>query len=130
MKRRQFIYSIPLITALSSYASTRSSLFQRFKISLNAYSFNNELKAHKINLFELLNFCKTTGFDAIGLIVTLGGPCTGLIFEVLTPPVWYFLTVFFISHSANFLTSYTYQKSNNPIAYANLSAAIVAVSLL
>ena len=64
MKRRQFIYSIPLITALSSYASTRSSLFQRFKISLNAYSFNNELKAHKINLFELLNFCKTTGFDA------------------------------------------------------------------
>ena len=67
MKRRQFIYSIPLITALSSYASTRSSLYQRFKISLNAYSFNNELKAHKINLFELLNFCKTTGFDAIDI---------------------------------------------------------------
>ena len=67
MKRRQFIHSIPLVTALSSFAPFHRSLFQRFKISLNAYSFNNELKAHTLTLDALLRFCKHTGFDAIDM---------------------------------------------------------------
>ena len=38
---------------------------QRFKLSLNAYSFNDWLIQKKINQFELLEFCHRTGFDAI-----------------------------------------------------------------
>jgi len=38
---------------------------QRFKLSLNAYSFNDWLMQKKISPLELLDFCQRTGFDAI-----------------------------------------------------------------
>ena len=67
MNRREFMYSIPVVTALSSFTINKFSTSQRFKISLNAYSFNKELKDHKISLADVLNFCKKTGFDAIDI---------------------------------------------------------------
>ena len=35
------------------------------KLSLNAYSFNKKLNANETDLFELIDFCKHHGFDAI-----------------------------------------------------------------
>lgn len=45
--------------------SFSNQLKQRFKISLNAYSFNDWLVQKKITPLELLEFCSQTGFDAI-----------------------------------------------------------------
>lgn len=39
----------------------------RFKLSLNAYSFNEPLKGGKTHLPELIEFCAAEGFDAIDL---------------------------------------------------------------
>lgn len=39
----------------------------RFKLSLNAYSFNEPLRAGKTDLFEVMEFCAREGFDAIDL---------------------------------------------------------------
>ena len=40
---------------------------RRFKLSLNAYSFNASLSNRSMNLDELLEFCAATGFDAVDL---------------------------------------------------------------
>ena len=39
----------------------------RFKISLNAYSFNAPLTNNKTRLEQVIEFCATTGFDAVDL---------------------------------------------------------------
>jgi sugar phosphate isomerase/epimerase len=38
---------------------------RRFKLSLNAYSFNQSLSSRTMNLDELLEYCAITGFDAV-----------------------------------------------------------------
>src|SRR5688500_6061974 len=40
---------------------------RRFKLSLNAYSFNQSLSNGSMNLDELLEYCALTGFDAADL---------------------------------------------------------------
>jgi sugar phosphate isomerase/epimerase len=40
---------------------------RRFKLSLNAYSFNASLSNGSMNLDELLEYCSLTGFDAVDL---------------------------------------------------------------
>lgn len=56
-------------TAIASVTrKTNSSGHQnRFKLSLNAYSFNEPLRSGKTDLFELMDFCAREGFDAIDL---------------------------------------------------------------
>ncbi|MGZ5135588.1 MAG: sugar phosphate isomerase/epimerase family protein [Flavitalea sp.] len=39
----------------------------RFKISLNAYSFNSPLRAGSTNLIEVIKFCAAEGFDGVDL---------------------------------------------------------------
>ena len=39
----------------------------RFKLSLNAYSFNAPLRSGKTNLNEVIEFCASAGFDAVDL---------------------------------------------------------------
>jgi sugar phosphate isomerase/epimerase len=39
----------------------------RFKLSLNAYSFNEPLRSGKTDLFQVMEFCAREGFDAIDL---------------------------------------------------------------
>jgi sugar phosphate isomerase/epimerase len=76
-ERRKFIQSCFAITALSGI-SKKSFAFSpvrkvneidsnRFKISLNAYSFNEPLRNGKTNLEAVIEFCAKTGFDAIDL---------------------------------------------------------------
>lgn len=70
MKRRKFA---KLSLATSSIAFASSFKFKpiivpqinRFKLSLNTYSFNEKLRNGETDLFELIDFCKTNGFDAI-----------------------------------------------------------------
>jgi len=70
MKRRQFIQSsfmtAPLIGGIGHF-SIRSSKVSRkpLKLSLNTYSFNEELTNGSITIFELIDFCKEHGLDAI-----------------------------------------------------------------
>ncbi len=70
MKRRNFIKSAvigtPLVrqTRLFSIGKNKIST-QRLKLSLNTYSFNTELNNGSITLFELIDFCKSNGLDAI-----------------------------------------------------------------
>ena len=40
---------------------------RRFKLSLNAYSFNQALSNRSMNLDDLLEYCAITGFDAVDL---------------------------------------------------------------
>ena len=77
VERRKFIQSCITITALSgigkssfAYSPVRIAKdfeSNRFKISLNAYSFNEPLKNGKTNLEAVMEFCANTGFDAIDL---------------------------------------------------------------
>ncbi len=70
MRRRQFFQSSilagPMLTTDSfllqnEQYDTNNSL----KISLNAYSFNKQLRSGETDLFQLIDFCKKYGFDAI-----------------------------------------------------------------
>ncbi len=67
--RRKFLTALSGIPLIQSPAAPAviSSGKQRFKISLNAYSFNALLIAKKISHRELLDFCSKTGFDAIDM---------------------------------------------------------------
>ena len=76
-ERRKFLHTIFSVTAilggskLTFAHSLNFSAFKkepnRFKLSLNAYSFNELLKAGKTNLEEVMEFCTKVGFDAIDL---------------------------------------------------------------
>ena len=70
MKRRHFITSSLLIAPFATNYSVNARPMKRIesnslKLSLNAYSFNKELRTGNMTLFDLLNFCKEHGFDAI-----------------------------------------------------------------
>jgi sugar phosphate isomerase/epimerase len=74
LKRRSFLQTIrllsvfPISTALKfdeAFKKTKTS--NRFKISLNAYSFNNLLTKQQISLDELIDFCSKEGFDAVDI---------------------------------------------------------------
>lgn len=61
--------AIPLIND-SSAANMRSNGFsseKKLKVSLNAYSFDKLLKAGKMSLDDLLDFCAKSGFDGADL---------------------------------------------------------------
>ena len=70
MKRRQFVKS-SLITGTAVFSTNKLGYSKAqnkgnsIKLSLNTYSFNKQLRANETDLFELIEFCKHTGFDAI-----------------------------------------------------------------
>lgn len=70
MKRRYFVKSSFLVPAFAFDGSLRDSSFEtqnkkNLKLSLNAYSFNKELRSGDTNLMELVDFCKHHRFEAI-----------------------------------------------------------------
>ncbi len=74
--RRNFIKVLATTTALSGTGNILSaqnkntqspSELNRFKISLNAYSFNAPLMNKKTSLDEVMDFCAKVGFDAIDI---------------------------------------------------------------
>lgn len=66
--RRNFLTALPALSLVrASSFSTSISSNQHFKISLNAYSFNDMLMKKKISLTELLEFTAKTGFEAIDM---------------------------------------------------------------
>jgi len=77
MDRRKFLKNtliIPFFGSLASVLNT-SSVYSansikrvgahKIKISLNAFSFNKQLSDGTIDLFDLLEFCASIGFDAL-----------------------------------------------------------------
>ncbi|MEY3920855.1 MAG: hypothetical protein RL634_616 [Bacteroidota bacterium] len=62
--RRNFLIALPLLSMTRAFSFSNRTK-QRFKISLNAYSFNDWLVQKKITPLQLLEFCHQTGFDAI-----------------------------------------------------------------
>jgi sugar phosphate isomerase/epimerase len=77
-ERRKFLRSFLTVSAVAgtggiSFANTKpkqatvDSNSNRFKISLNAYSFNAPLTGKKTTLDEVIEFCAKTGFDAIDI---------------------------------------------------------------
>jgi len=66
--RRNFLTALPALSLVrASSFSTPIISNQHFKISLNAYSFNDMLMKKKISLTELLEFTAKTGFEAIDI---------------------------------------------------------------
>ncbi len=58
--------NVGLVHAFNKHAVTTAA-DNRFKISLNAYSFHRPLTAGTTNLEAVMDFCAQTGFDAIDL---------------------------------------------------------------
>jgi sugar phosphate isomerase/epimerase len=77
IKRRNFLRSMATLSAVTgvadlSWAAKPNAVNtgadeNRFKISLNAYSFNEPLRNGKTNLDAVLDFCAKEGFDAADL---------------------------------------------------------------
>ncbi|MDB5232709.1 MAG: sugar phosphate isomerase/epimerase [Chitinophagaceae bacterium] len=77
VKRRYFLRSFLTLSALtsvgqlpafsSSIKKKINNKSSRFKISLNAYSFNDPLRNNKTNLDAVIEFCAKEGFDAVDL---------------------------------------------------------------
>jgi len=74
LQRRSFLQSIGLLSVLplskqsldiNNFNAIRHS--NRFKISLNAYSFNSLLTKQELSLEGLIDFCVAEGFDAVDL---------------------------------------------------------------
>ena len=68
--RRNFLTALPAISLaravpFSEDITTKKGI--RFRLSLNAYSFNDMLMKKKISKDELLEFCANTGFDAVDM---------------------------------------------------------------
>jgi len=72
--RRKFLQSLALLPLFTSFPALAMERKQnavsenhghKFKISLNAYSFNSLLRDGKIDLFDLLEFCAEHNFDAL-----------------------------------------------------------------
>jgi sugar phosphate isomerase/epimerase len=77
-KRRQFLQSLAAASAVTGLGNFSLAVAQpmkqvarseknRFKFSLNAYSFNEPLKSGKTNYDEVIEFCANQGFDAIDM---------------------------------------------------------------
>lgn len=78
VKRRKFIQTLTTFSAVAGLgtksfakqASVRNDVItndNRFKISLNAYSFNDPLRKGTTNLEAVMDFCAKENFDAIDL---------------------------------------------------------------
>jgi sugar phosphate isomerase/epimerase len=79
IKRRNFVKALigsPFIATTSGFlpksflsATTKSnrSAGSRLRISLNAYSFNDQLRNGTLTLWDLLDFCAANDFDAVDL---------------------------------------------------------------
>jgi len=74
LQRRTFLQSIGLLTmvptsnqSLDKFPFGNIQPSNRFKISLNAYSFNNLLTKQQISIEELIDFCAKEGFEAIDI---------------------------------------------------------------
>jgi sugar phosphate isomerase/epimerase len=68
--RRNFLTALPaisLVRAVPFSEDIPSKKGNRFRLSLNAYSFNDMLMKKKISKDELLAFCANTGFDAVDM---------------------------------------------------------------
>jgi len=68
--RRNFLTALPAISlarAVPFSDDLSSKKEKRFRLSLNAYSFNDMLMKKKISKDELLEFCANTGFDAVDM---------------------------------------------------------------
>lgn len=75
--RRKFIQTLvtgsvaagvaPIVRASEPSQQPHAASGNRFKISLNAYSFNAPLMTQKTTLEEVMDFCVREGFDAIDL---------------------------------------------------------------
>ena len=74
VQRRSFLKSTIALSAFpfAGYPSTQigsknQSANNRFKISLNTYSFNAPLRSGKINLGDVIDFCAAQGFEGVDL---------------------------------------------------------------
>lgn len=68
--RRNFLTALPAISLARAVPFTDDITTKkgtRFRLSLNAYSFNDMLMKKKISKDELLEFCANTGFDAVDM---------------------------------------------------------------
>lgn len=70
LNRRNFLTALPAISlarAVPFSEDFASKKENRFRLSLNAYSFNDMLMKKKISKAEILEFCANTGFDAVDM---------------------------------------------------------------
>jgi sugar phosphate isomerase/epimerase len=73
LKRRKFLQSSlalsasPFLGFTGKAVNLDKTVNNRFKISLNAYSFNTPLRSGKTNLEAVIEFCAAQGFDAADL---------------------------------------------------------------
>ena len=68
--RRNFLTALPAISlarAVPFSEDFATKTENRFRLSLNAYSFNDMLMKKKISKAEILEFCANTGFDAVDM---------------------------------------------------------------
>ena len=68
--RRNFLTALPAISLARAVPFTddiTTKKGNRFRLSLNAYSFNDMLMKKKISKAEILEFCANTGFDAVDM---------------------------------------------------------------
>lgn len=77
-QRRKFLQSLFFVPAIAKSniggsksqvvaGDSKSSLSHRFKISLNAYSFNAPLTKKEITIEEVIDFCGNLNIDAIDI---------------------------------------------------------------
>jgi len=59
--------SIVKFTGNSSVKTTEKELARKYKLSLNAYSFNQPLRDGKMTVHDMLDFSAETGFDGVDL---------------------------------------------------------------
>ena len=70
LNRRNFLTALPAISlarAVPFSEDFATKKENRFRLSLNAYSFNDMLMKKKVNKAEILEFCANTGFDAVDM---------------------------------------------------------------
>jgi sugar phosphate isomerase/epimerase len=70
LNRRNFLTALPAISlarAVPFSEDFATKKENRFRLSLNAYSFNDMLMKKKISIAEILEFCANTGFDAVDM---------------------------------------------------------------
>ena len=70
LNRRNFLTALPAISlarAVPFSEDFATKKENRFRLSLNAYSFNDMLMKKKISKAEILEFCANTGFDAVDM---------------------------------------------------------------
>ena len=69
LRRRSFLSSLLVMPAAFNISSAPAPQpgTSRLKTSLNAFSFNDMLLGGQMDVFELIDFCAETGFDAVDI---------------------------------------------------------------